>query len=57
MSNPWAGYDEWRMRHNPNDDYDNDAVIELIRERVEDEYPEWNEAQVAEEVQRRFEDE
>ena len=31
-----TGYQDWRTAHNPRDDYDNEAVLERIKEEVED---------------------
>ena len=49
-----TGYHDWRTAYNPSDDYDEDAVLENIKESVEDDNPEWTEEQVKKEVKRRF---
>jgi hypothetical protein len=54
MSDLAPGYEDWRTAYNPADDYDEDAVLENIKESVEDDNPEWTEEQVAKEVKRRF---
>jgi|TARA_R110001599_G_scaffold158771_4_gene345588 hypothetical protein len=56
MSFRGTGYHDWRMAHNPRDDYDNDAVMERIKEQVEDDNPDWTEERVKREVKRRFEE-
>ena len=55
-----TGYHDWRTAHDPRDDYDNEAVMERIKEQVEDdvEYDGTRvfatEEEVKKEVKRRF---
>ena len=57
MSNEWRGYDFWKTSGPPDEDYDEDAVLERIKEDVEDENPDWTEEQVEKEVRCRFDEE
>lgn len=36
MADLAPGYEDWRTAYNPRDDYDNEAVLERIKEEVED---------------------